>query len=119
MAIMNQHNELAYFLGDYGADLNIVTSEGFNLLYFAINIRSLDMVKYLISKNVDLSIRVKGETALHLAALHGDMEIFDYLLSSSMFSLEEPDVVFYIFMMDIRHYALLQCLIRSLLSHIF
>jgi len=83
LTIQNQHDDLAIFLIDQGANINIQTnSGGTSALYLAAQENRIAVVQYLISKpEIKLNIQRKtGFTPLHVAAFRGYADVVDALL---------------------------------------
>ncbi|XP_059470956.1 ankyrin-3-like isoform X1 [Neocloeon triangulifer] len=75
--------EMCRFLVDKGADLSAVTKYGDDALHMACFRGNLDNVKYLLGLN-GFSVEKKGQhgrSALHFAAVKGQVKVAEFLLS--------------------------------------
>ena len=82
VAIGSNHMEIVQYLVEHGADVNLQSPYGGPLCY-AISSKRLDVVRYLVEHGayIDWDLDKKGNTALHIAASCGHLEIAQYLLS--------------------------------------
>lgn len=72
----------------YGVSLNTYSADGFSPLTFAIKEGAVEMVRFFISHNADITALDKnGHNAFHVAALYGYRNICDLLLK------EEPSII--------------------------
>lgn len=72
----------------HGVSLNIYSADGFSPLTFAIKEGAVEMVRFFISHNADISALDKnGYNAFHVAVLYGYRNICDLLLK------EEPSII--------------------------
>ncbi|MEQ9164954.1 MAG: ankyrin repeat domain-containing protein, partial [Fulvivirga sp.] len=74
------HDEIAKYLIDNGADVNLQSANGATALFYAINFSQHNMVKLLIGNGADLTMTdAKGNTAYEQAKRQGNMEIMAML----------------------------------------
>lgn len=72
----------------HGVSLNTYSADGFSPLTFAIKEGAVEMVRFFISHNADITALDKnGHNAFHVAALYGYRNICDLLLK------EEPSII--------------------------
>lgn len=66
-----------------GADVSIITSEGWSVLCYACQSNNVGLVEELLRRGCDITASTfTGETALHLACVHGDVSIVRVLLEN-------------------------------------
>lgn len=77
-------NDLVMLLIESGADINDFDDEGVSILDMAITYDNIEIVKYLISQNIDVndSRRRSGFTPLMAAACYGRIEIAKLLIQN-------------------------------------
>ena len=72
----------------HGVSLNTYSADGFSPLTFAIKEGAVEMVRFFISHNADITaIDKNGYNAFHVAALYGYRNICNLLLK------EEPSII--------------------------
>ena len=81
LAVREGHKDIVLLLLKEGCSIDIVTSEGFNLLHFAAVGGQIDMIEFLTGQGLDVNIGDdKGRTPLHEAAANGQLEAVRTLL---------------------------------------
>ena len=79
------HNEVASFLVDEGANVNLPSNNDFKVspIHSACAISSMEIAKLLIDNNADVNVRQSsGVTALHSAAHHGELGLVKLLVEN-------------------------------------
>lgn len=80
-ACMRAHWDIAKYLIENGADLNVVGGDGGTQINWAVHHDNVDIVKMLIEKGAKLNIRNQwGMTELHTAIWRGNIHVVEYLL---------------------------------------
>ena len=80
IASLNGYLETAELLASLGADVNIISSDGWTALHIASLNGYLEIVQLLLCQGADVSIRDDiGDTALDLASYYGGLKIADCL----------------------------------------
>ncbi|XP_033756745.1 protein fem-1 homolog CG6966-like [Pecten maximus] len=80
--------ELCEFLVNNGASVNATTTGGYTALYHAIKSGRLDLVKLFLNAGASHFVTITTEVhILHLAAIHGNRTIFDYIKDNSVMKL--------------------------------
>ena len=80
-ACMRAHWDIAEYLIEKGADLNVVGGDGGTQINWAVHHDNVDIIKILIEKGAKLNIRNQwGMTELHTAIWRGNIHVVEYLL---------------------------------------
>jgi hypothetical protein len=80
-AYMRAHWDIADYLIEKGADLNVVGGDGGTQINWAVHHDNVDAVKTLIDSGAKLNIRNQwGMTELHTAIWRGNIHVVEYLL---------------------------------------
>ncbi|MGD9347880.1 MAG: ankyrin repeat domain-containing protein [Candidatus Aminicenantes bacterium] len=80
-ACMRAHWDIANYLIERGADLNVVGGDGGTQINWAVHHDNVDIIKALIDKGAKLNIRNQwGMTELHTAIWRGNIHVVEYLL---------------------------------------
>ncbi len=80
-AAIRAHWDIAKYLIEKGADLNVVGGDGGTQINWAVHHDNVDIVKILIDKGARLNIRNQwGMTELHTAIWRGNIHVVEYLL---------------------------------------
>ncbi|WP_423148175.1 ankyrin repeat domain-containing protein [Rubrolithibacter danxiaensis] len=85
LACFFEHEEVARYLLLKGADVNIPSSNGFNVypLHSAVASNNADITKILLEAGAEVNVKQGGGvTPLHSAAQHGNIEILILLLEA-------------------------------------
>ncbi len=80
-ACMRAHWDVARYLIEKGADLNVVGGDGGTQINWAVHHDNLEIVELMITKGAKLNIQNKwGMTELHTAIWRGNIHVVEYLL---------------------------------------
>ena len=80
-ACMRAHWDVARYLIERGADVNVVGGDGGTQINWAVHHDNVEIVKLMIEKRAKLNIRNQwGMTELHTAIWRGNIHAVDYLL---------------------------------------
>jgi hypothetical protein len=80
-ACMRAHWDVAKFLIDKGADLNVVGGDGGTQINWAVHHDNVEIIKLMVEKGAKLNIRNQwGMTELHTAIWRGCIRVVEYLL---------------------------------------
>jgi hypothetical protein len=80
-ASMRAHWDVAEFLIEKGADLNVVGGDGGTQINWAVHHDNVDIIKLMVEKGAKLNIRNRwGMTELHTAIWRGCIHVVEYLL---------------------------------------
>jgi ankyrin repeat protein len=80
-ACMRAHWDVAGYLIDKGADLNVVGGDGGTQINWAVHHDNVEIIKKMVEKGAKLNIRNKwGMTELHTAIWRGCINVVEYLL---------------------------------------
>jgi hypothetical protein len=80
-ACMRAHWNIAKYLIEKGADLNVVGGDGGTQINWAVHHDNVDIIKTLIDKGAKLNIQNQwGMTELHTAIWRGNIHVVEYLL---------------------------------------
>ncbi len=80
-ACMRAHWDIAKYLIEKGADLNVVGGDGGTQINWAVHHDNVDIIQTLIDKGAKLNIRNQwGMTELHTAIWRGNIHVVEYLL---------------------------------------
>ena len=77
--------QIIKYLYEFGADVNYVDEKGYNCIMYATSFSTIDIMHYLIDKNVDVNIGRRlgdGATALILAIYVQDIDKINILLQA-------------------------------------
>ncbi|XP_065580521.1 uncharacterized protein LOC136040243 [Artemia franciscana] len=75
-----------------GADINGRSTNSLTALHFAAQGPSLEAIKFISGQNIDVHIKdVDGQSALHVAAVHGKKNIVELLIRKIGLSVDNPD----------------------------
>jgi len=78
---MRAHWDVARFLIDKGADLNVVGGDGGTQINWAVHHDNVEIIKMMVEKGAKLNIRNQwGMTELHTAIWRGCIHVVEYLL---------------------------------------
>ena len=80
-AAFNGHTKILKYLLSKGADRNVLSNTGRNILVYAVQNKDLELTKYLIANGVSI-VRFQRDTLdlLFTAMRHGDIDMLEYLL---------------------------------------
>ena len=81
LSILKNKTDVAKFLIGKGADINARNEYGYTALCGAAAVNSIDVAGILLAKGMDLNDECGGMTPLLLAALWGQREMVDFLVS--------------------------------------
>jgi hypothetical protein len=88
-ACMRAHWDIAKYLIEKGADLNVVGGDGGTQINWAVHHDNVDIIKTLIDRGAKLNIRNQwGMTELHTAVWRGNLHVVEYLLDHG----SDPDI---------------------------
>jgi hypothetical protein len=80
-ACMRAHWDVAEFLIEKGADLNVVGGDGGTQINWAVHHDNVEIIKLMVEKGAKLNIRNRwGMTELHTAIWRGCIHVVEYLL---------------------------------------
>lgn len=80
-ACMRAHWDVAEFLIEKGADLNVVGGDGGTQINWAVHHDNVEIIKLMVEKGAKLNIRNKwGMSELHTAIWRGCIHVVEYLL---------------------------------------
>jgi ankyrin repeat protein len=80
-ACMRAHWDVAEYLIEMGADLNVVGGDGGTQINWAVHHDNVEIVRMMVEKGAKLNIRNKwGMTELHTAIWRGCIHVVEYLL---------------------------------------
>ncbi|MDH5604671.1 MAG: ankyrin repeat domain-containing protein, partial [Cyclobacteriaceae bacterium] len=80
-ACIRAHWDVAKFLIEKGADLNVVGGDGGTQINWAVHHDNVEIIKLMIEKGAKLNIRNQwGMTELHTAIWRGCIHVVEYLL---------------------------------------
>ncbi|KAL7719522.1 ankyrin repeat-containing protein [Entamoeba marina] len=93
VAVRARQSDIIPFLVNLGLDINCVNVNGISPLMFAIELGFDDIVVEILQvKELDINqIDLKGRTALHYAAIHGNAVVTDMLLENKI-NVDQEDV---------------------------
>jgi ankyrin repeat protein len=86
LAIQENHLNIVLLLSDCGANFELKTEDGRNLIHLTCQHGHLDILRWLIkNKNLDLNEKdTGGASPLHLAASNGHAKVVEYLLEENV-----------------------------------
>ncbi|KAF5286936.1 hypothetical protein FQR65_LT12395 [Abscondita terminalis] len=82
LASINRNNDVARFLVDEGADINLTDNQGMTAFLYACKSGDIDIVKKMRShvENINLQCSLYKRSALHLAFINKNIAIAQYLI---------------------------------------
>nr|XP_033785199.1 ankyrin repeat and death domain-containing protein 1B isoform X3 [Geotrypetes seraphini] len=86
LAVEGGHEDCAVLLLEAGSDIDRLNKDGTNALHIAAQNGYVSIVKFLISKNIDLAVSGQKDTPLHLAIRNHHMDIVE-ILSETQFDI--------------------------------
>lgn len=86
-ALRRRHSEIAKYLIDNGADVEKKDSDGSTPLHLATDYDTLNNVKCLVKKGADVNVKcgIFKNTALHIVAFKGNVEMCTFLLENGAY----------------------------------